>query len=211
MDFQILTLYAVVSFFYIISPGPAIVLAAYNGATGGMRSVYASSLGNILGLLVLSSLSISGLSAILLTSTTLFVALKLIGAAYLIYLGLKQIRSSNTKAIADNKGGSSENRPPSSYFREGFLVAATNPKPILFFAALFPQFLNTSLAVFPQFVIMTLMFMLFSLVSLSTYGYLAFRAKTALSNSRISKWFARISGGLFIAMGASLTQLKNEA
>ncbi|WP_133153864.1 LysE family translocator, partial [Vibrio sp. 10N.261.55.A7] len=97
------------------------------------------------------------------------------------------------------------------YFREGLLVAATNPKPILFFVALFPQFLDTSYSILPQFVIMTIVFMTLSFLSLSGYGYLAQRAKGALSNIDSMKWFHRISGGLFVGMGTSILFIKNES
>jgi len=88
-------------------------------------------------------------------------------------------------------------------------VAATNPKPILFFVALFPQFLDTTYSIIPQFIIMTAIFMAFSFLSLSCYGYLAQRAKGALSNINNMKWFHRISGGLFVGMGTSVLFIKN--
>ncbi|TDO99721.1 LysE family translocator [Marinomonas balearica] len=133
MTLDTFLLYAAVAFFYVISPGPAVLLALYNGAVNGVKVVVSSALGNILGLLVLSSCSISGLSALLLTSATLFTIVKIIGASYLIYLGLKQIRATfkGKKDIQFVK----EERSKSyvAYFKEGFFVAVTNPKPILFF------------------------------------------------------------------------------
>lgn len=208
MNIDTLLIYVFVSFFYIISPGPAVFLAIYNGAVNGVKCVVVSALGNIIGLMLLSTLSITGLSAILLASATLFMAVKIIGACYLIYLGIKQIQSSNK----DKRGSSfkleQQQRSLLSYFKEGFVVAITNPKPIIFFAALFPQFLDTEQSLLAQFSIMTLIFMLFSFMSLSTYGYLAQRAKGFISNSNNVKWFHRISGGLFVSMGISLFTVK---
>ena len=97
MNLDTLLVYSVVAFFYIISPGPAVFLAIYNGAVQGVRCVTAAALGNILGILFLSTISISGLSAILLSSAVLFAVVKIVGAAYLVYLGIKQLRS--TKAM----------------------------------------------------------------------------------------------------------------
>lgn len=209
MNHHTLIIYIFVSFFYIISPGPAVFLAIYNGAINGVKCVMVSALGNILGLMLLSILSVTGLSTILLASATLFMAVKIIGACYLIYLGLKQILA-NKKSITDIPSSQVKELPSLfSYFKEGFFVAITNPKPIIFFAALFPQFLDTSQPLFFQFSLMTLIFMLFSFLSLSTYGYLAQRAKGLLSNPNNVKWFHRISGGLFIAMGVSLFRIKN--
>ena len=209
MNTDTLIIYTFVAFFYIISPGPAVFLAIYNGAVNGSKVVMVSALGNILGLMFLSTLSISGLSAILLASATLFAIVKITGACYLIYLGFKQIfsskKSSNEKVESDN------NHSLFYYFKEGFFVAATNPKPILFFVALFPQFLDTSHSIVSQFIIMTALFMTFSFLSLSCYGYLAQKAKGLLSNIKNMKWFHRISGVLFIGMGTSILFIKNRS
>lgn len=208
MNIDTLLIYVFVSFFYIISPGPAVFLAIYNGAVNGVKCVLVSALGNILGLMLLSILSITGLSAILLASATLFMVVKIIGACYLIYLGIKQIQSSNKDKRGSPSKLKQQQRSLLSYFKEGFVVAITNPKPIIFFAALFPQFLDTEQSLLAQFSIMTLIFMIFSFMSLSSYGYLAQKAKGFLSNSNNVKWFHRISGGLFVGMGISLFTVK---
>jgi len=121
---------------------------------------------------------------------------------------LKQIQSSTKDKRGSPYKLEQKQRSLLSYFKEGFVVAITNPKPIIFFAALFPQFLDTEQSLLAQFSIMTLIFMLFSFMSLSTYGYLAQRAKGFLSNSNNVKWFHRISGGLFVSMGISLFTVK---
>lgn len=209
MNNEILALYCAVSFFYIISPGPAIFLAIYNGSMNGVKSVMASALGNIIGLMLLSSLSISGLSAILLASSTLFMVFKIVGASYLIFLGCKQLKSSFKKSAHSVQSPTRHHSSLLSFFREGLFVAVTNPKPILFFTALFPQFIDTSQPVFFQFIVMTLIFMLFSFLSLSTYGYLAGKASGYLAKPDTMRWFTRVSGGLFVGMGTSLFYVKN--
>ncbi len=209
MNIDTLLIYVFVSFFYVISPGPAVFLAIYNGAVNGVKVVMVSALGNILGLMFLSILSISGLSAILLTSATLFTLVKVIGATYLIYLGIRQFRNANKASSLSSEQCNENHRSLPAYFKEGFIVAATNPKPILFFTALFPQFLDVSQPIALQFIVMTAIFMFFSFVSLSTYGYLARSAKGLLSTSNNVKWFNRVSGGLFIGMGTSLFYVKS--
>jgi threonine/homoserine/homoserine lactone efflux protein len=211
MNIDTLLIYVFVSFFYVISPGPAILLAIYNGAMNGHKVVMVSALGNIIGLMLLSTLSVSGLSAVLLASSTLFGVVKILGASYLIYLGIRQLSSSNKAPLNKSQKIADTNRTLFSYFKEGLFVAATNPKPILFFAALFPQFLDTFNPIIPQFMLMTLIFMTFSFLSLSTYGYLAQRAKGFLSNVNNMKWFHRISGGLFVGMGTSIFFIKTES
>ena len=201
-------MYFVVSFFYIISPGPAVFLAISNGITTNMRTVAISSFGNIIGLFLLSTISILGLGALLLASSTLFVIVKLIGASYLIYLGVKHlIGSKNCDNILVQKNQPLKNEL--RYFSESFFLAASNPKPILFFTAIFPQFLNLQSPIFPQFFIMTFTFMTISFFSLVSYGYISKSAKKLLTNQHRVTWFHRITGGLFIGMGVGLLQLKN--
>lgn len=206
MNIENLLMYTVVSFFYIISPGPAVFLAISNGISADIKTVALSSLGNIAGLFVLSSISILGLGALLTTSATLFFGVKIVGAAYLIYLGFKQFKTQHTIFSNNN---SKTHRRLFAYFREGFLLAVTNPKPILFFTALFPQFLNAEFAILPQFLSMTAIFMAISFMALFSYGYISKSAKGVLANQRRIAWFHRITGGLFIGMGVGLLTLKN--
>ena len=209
MNTEILIVYTFVSFFYIISPGPAIFLALTNGLVHNMKVVAVSSFANILGLFLLSAISISGLGAILTTSATLFMIVKLIGAVYLIYLGIKQFRSASSFKIENEKKNNIKEKNLRTAFYESFFLAVTNPKPIIFFIALFPQFLNLKSAIIPQFFVMTGIFMFFSFSSLFVYGFIAKSAKGWLKNENTMMWFHRVTGGVFIGLGLSLTQLKN--
>ena len=212
MSIDTILVYTLVSFFYIISPGPAVFLAMANGIGGNLRAVMLSSFGNILGLFLLSTISIIGLGTLILASSTLFLLVKIIGAGYLIYLGIKQFRISNQLKNSSSESSDiveNNNRTNLSYFTEGFILAATNPKPILFFIAIFPQFLNIEYSLIPQFFTLTLIFMSISFLSLFSYGYLAKSAKNLFSNQKRMMWFHRVTGGLFIGMGVGLLQLKN--
>lgn len=209
MNIDIVIMYSIVSFFYVISPGPAVFLALANGMSANMKVVALSSLGNILGLFLLSTISIVGLGSLVLASATLFFLVKIIGAAYLVFLGWKQLMTSKAFKNSDVLAYESEKRTHHSYFLEGFFLAATNPKPILFFIAIFPQFLVIETPLLPQFFIMTSIFMLISFLSLFSYGYVAKSAKKVFSSKVAMQWFHRVTGGLFIGMGFGLLQLKN--
>lgn len=217
MSTSILLLYLVVSFFYIISPGPAVFLAISNGVTAGVKPLLMSTLGNILGLFILSLVSILGLGAIVVASSTLFLMVKIIGAVYLIYLGLKQIRQSRhnlqvLKGVSSEHSGTlKKHRSLASYGYEGFLLAVTNPKPILFFIAIFPQFLNTTSSIMSQFLVLTFAFMSISFFSLFSYGYLGKLTKALFSNEQRMQSFHQVTGGLFIMMGFGLLKLRNTA
>lgn len=87
-------------------------------------------------------------------------------------------------------------------------MAISNPKAILFFTALYPQFLDFNSPMLPQYIVMTSLFMIISFGSLFSWGSLSYIAKHRLGSEKGMKWFRRTSGGLFIGVGAGLTQLK---
>jgi len=209
MALETLLIYTVVSFFYILSPGPAVFLAMSNGLSHNMKVVAVSSLANILGLFCLSAVSIVGLGAILLSSSYLFLAVKIIGAIYLVFLGVKQFFIASRAAMVNAGDLPVQNKKMTAYFFESFILAITNPKPILFFIALFPQFLQVDQAVAPQFFVLTSIFMALSFVVLCSYGYISKSARVLFKKAAFVQWFHRITGGLFIVMGFSLLKLKS--
>ena len=210
MNIDTLLLYLVVAFFYITSPGPAIILAIINGLRTDMKTVAITSLANSLGLFILSTASILGLGIVITTSATLFIIIKSIGALYLIYLGIKFLRNRGGFNIDENEKGYIV-KTKKQYFFEAFFLAITNPKPILFFTAIFPQFLDLKNAIAPQFFIMTGIFLFISFFSLCTYAYLSKRSKAYLSNKNRVNFINKITGGIFILMGIGLLRLKNNA
>lgn len=209
MNMELLLAYTIVAFFYVTSPGPAIFLAIANGLRSDMPTVALSSSANVLGLFILSTASILGLGVIITTSATLFMIVKIIGAFYLIYLGVKFLRS-NARIQIEEGDIKRVYKSKQSYFSEAFLLAVTNPKPILFFTAIFPQFLDVHKSITEQFFVMTLIFLCISFCSLCSYAYVARRSKIWLTQKSRMDWFHRLTGGLFIAMGIGLLQLKNK-
>lgn len=204
-------LFIAVAIAAVASPGPAILLAISNSIRFGLSKVLLSSLGNISGLFLLSLAAIFGLGAIIKTSTTLFLIVKVIGAGYLIYLGVKQWRTkSNFFDEATLQSSFEKSKSAKRHYLEGFFIAMTNPKAILFFTALFPQFLNTQESLSIQFFIMTLTLMAMSFIALMTYGLLASKAKRWFAEGERTKWFNRVLGSVFISIGIGVLQLKIE-
>ena len=190
----------------IFSPGPAILLAITNGATKGMLAAFVQALGNALGLFVVSLASIIGVGALLATSAKAFMVVKFIGAAYLIYLGIKQFRARNEPAF----NPSATHNSAKSYgktFSEGFMIAVTNPKAILFFIALFPLFLDQERSIAGQFIIMTISFQIISIISLTSYALLSRTAKSLFARPRFTKMFRTLTGGIFVSMGIGLLKV----
>ena len=209
MELSTWFLFIVVASVAVFSPGPAMLLAISNSLQYGFKKVLLSTLGNITGLFILSSVAILGLGAILKTSTTLFLILKVIGAFYLIYLGVKQWRS-KSNLFANNQNKEKKLKSSRYFFLEGFLIAMTNPKAILFFTALFPQFVNLQSDLAPQFLIMTFTIMSMSFLVLNSYGLLATKAKRWFSTARRVNWFNKIVGSLYIIIGLILLKVKVE-
>lgn len=209
MDISRWLVYAAVALVSILSPGPATLLAISNSVMFGLRRVMFSSLGNVIGVLLVSSITMAGLGAVLKSSALLFATLKIIGAGYLIYLGFRQWRSKVNVFTHAEEISSQPRRTNGQLFTQGVMLAVTNPKAILFFTALFPQFLDSDRSLLPQFAILTGTFMLFSFFSLMTYGLLARTTRSWFSIARHAAWFNRVSGGLFMLLGVGLLRLKN--
>ncbi len=203
-----LAVYVLIAWLSILTPGPAVLLSVTNAISHGPRSSVASTLGNVSGLLVLASASVLGLGVLLRASAVVFTVLKMVGATYLLYLGYKQIRA-RPAALSGERGAQRTDKADSwALYREGVLISVTNPKPILFFSALFPQFINTAQPLVPQFIVLTAIFTALSFVTLVAYAYLAHSFKDLLHRPRLLQWIRRTCGLIFIGFGASLLALR---
>jgi homoserine/homoserine lactone efflux protein len=212
MNIETILAFSGIAWISILSPGPAVLLALRNGIAFGLRGAVWSSLGNIVGLFMLSAAAMLGLGALLNSSAFLFATVKILGALYLFYIGLRHLfgRSSVLTASAES---SSDQRQLSSFalFREALLLATTNPKPILFFTALFPQFLETQMPLIPQFFLLTGIFMTLSFFTLMAYAQAAGHTKRFLLKPRMATWVNRFVGAVFIAFGGALLTLRRSA
>ncbi len=189
-----------------LSPGPAVLLAVTNGAIHGPRRTAVAILGNVAALMVMAAVSALGLGALLLASTTLFTAVKWIGGIYLVYLGIKIWRSKTLvfdENVAD-RGALHTFSTSFKLFQQAFLVAIGNPKAIAFFTALFPQFIDPSLTLMPQFVLLAGTFAFFSFAFLMAYALLSSQARRWLGRPRNGKFFQRLSGGTFVGLGIGM-------
>lgn len=211
MNASLLLAYSAVAAVAIVSPGPAVLLALRNGAMHGPRAVVWSSLGNVCGLFCLSSAAMLGLGALLMSSALLFALVKAMGAFYLCYVGLRHLLG-RASALAPPATEAARTPPArAALYREAFWLAATNPKPILFFTALFPQFLDPHAPLPPQHFVLTGIFMALSFASLMGYALLAARARAVLLRPRLARWVNRAVGAVFVAFGVSLFALRRPA
>ncbi|MFI0399992.1 MAG: LysE family translocator [Thiolinea sp.] len=185
------------------SPGPAVFLAIKNGLTHGFKRTVFAVLGNLTALFIMMSVSAAGLGAIILASASLFNALKIAGGLYLLYLGIKLLRSKPMKIELD-KAQTSETVPLLNLYREAFLVSITNPKAIAFCTALFPQFIDPSQPMVSQFLVLAGTFGLCSFFFLSLYAALAAKLRPQLAKEAVLRWFNRLTGLAFMGFGIGL-------
>ncbi len=211
MQLHTLLAFTAVAAVAIVSPGPATLLALRNSMAWGPRRAIWSTLGNVCGLFCLSAAAMLGLGVLLQSSALLFGAVKLIGAAYLFYVGLRQLTGRGVALVP--AAGAAASAPPARarLFSEALLTAGTNPKPILFFTALFPQFLDPHAPLLPQFFVLTGLFMALSFASLLAYAMLAARARAVLARPGFSLWMNRSVGAIFVAFGAALLTLRRQS
>jgi threonine/homoserine/homoserine lactone efflux protein len=187
------------------SPGPSVLLCMTKAVTEGFRASMSTALGSLTAIVSIMTLSFSGLGVVIATSEVAFNIIKWSGAVYLIYLGYKALTSKQeTYQISD------QDRIPSiatkkSLYITGFIVGASNPKAIVFFTALFPQFINTSEPLLFQYLVFAITFIIMELFWLTIYSYLGARSSNWLLKAGRAKYFNRITGGVFISAGVFLS------
>ncbi|MFT3665004.1 LysE family translocator [Piscinibacter sp.] len=187
-----------------VTPGPSVLMAVSTSVNRGFRQAIFAALGSTSAIVCLMVLSAVGLGAVLSTSEVLFSVLKWAGAAYLAYLGITSLLSSSRNVLLTEQ---TESAQPRSFVR-GFLVGASNPKALVFFTALFPQFIDPARPQFPQFLILCSTFVAFELFWLITYAALGSRAKQWLQQPGRAVAFNRATGGVFLAAAAALASAK---
>lgn len=190
------------------SPGPGVLLAISTTLALGARRTLYSSAGNAAGVFIVSCIAVSGAGLLFSRSPAAFTALKMGGAAYLAWLGIQQWRqaghapaqsSAQSPALYGAADGSRR-----AVFMRGLAVACSNPKSILFFTAVFPQFLPMQQMTGPRFLLLSLTFVACMFVSHVSYVLLAAKAGTRLLNGRGMRVLRRFMGALFVLMAAGL-------
>jgi threonine/homoserine/homoserine lactone efflux protein len=189
----------------ILIPGPSVLFIISRGVSLGRRAAFLSAIGNESGLMLQLLLVAVGVGSIVASSDAAFTVLKLIGAAYLVYLGLRNIRDRHKLA---QMFGLAEPEPKSMrrIVREGFFVGATNPKGILIFTAILPQFIDRSQGhLTAQLLTLGLICVLIALLSDGLWALVSGTARQWLGRS--TKRLQMLSGGggvMLIGLGVGL-------
>lgn len=188
----------------ILTPGPTMLMCMANAVNHGPRRAMTSVAGAVTAVLCVMALSAMGLGALLAASESAFTAAKVAGAAYLVWLGVKTFRSESLAVTLDAPAGEPTRQRGHPFYLQGFLVGASNPKAVLFFAAFFPQFLNPAAPMLAQFALLALTFVAFEFTVLTLCALGVSRLVPLLRSSTAVRWVNRVCGGLFTLMGGLL-------
>lgn len=204
MDVLMWLSYVGVIFVLIIFPGPVALLCTHHGLKFGRQRTMARVVGGTLASLVLMVISSLGLGAILAASEHAFYVLKLLGGAYLIYLGIAAWRETSALDIDSHTTLESQRVPILKLFTRGFMVGIGNPKGLLFFAVLFPNFIDVSQPQLMQFVILALTWLMIDFTLMSTYASLGSSISRWFQTPRRYRRFNQATSSLFVAAGGTL-------
>jgi len=195
-------LFVLMTFVVSATPGPNMLLVMTSSARSGLKAAMVTMLGCMTALLAMMCISAAGLGAVLQAFPAVFDLLKLSGAAYLAYLGIKSWRAPvSESADADAVDCVAQDKPWATY-QQGFLVAASNPKALLFAAAFLPQFINPDAPQLTQFAILL---STFAVIEVSWYFVYALSGKSLshyLRRPAVMKAFNRITGGVFVGFAS---------
>ena len=198
MSLELWIAFSIAAMIVLVIPGPTILLVISQAISHGRRAVIPLVVGVTLGDFTAMTCSLLGLGAILAASAALFSVLKLVGAVYLIYLGIKLWRLNPEIHETGFAAARTSNR---SLFKSTFVVTALNPKSIAFFVVFLPQFINPQRQAASQLIILGATFLLLATINAALYAVFAGHLRDTMKNARVRRWFNRCGGSALIGAG----------
>jgi homoserine/homoserine lactone efflux protein len=208
MSFELWIAFVAASSAMLAIPGPTVMLVVSYALGRGRSSGWWTVPGVTLGDFTAMTVSLLGAGAVLAASATLFTELKFVGAAYLIWLGIKLWRS---KPTLDDVPDASVNGTGRSMFLHSFVVTALNPKGIIFFVAFVPQFVDPTAAALPQFVILEVTFVLLAAVNVALWAVLAGQLRSQFKQPGTLKLVNRLGASFLVTAGLVTAAVRRAA
>ena len=205
MEFPVWITYVLASIVLCVTPGPGVFSSISSGLTHGFRLGIWNAVGMQAASLIVVIVVSVGLGSLLLASETAFTAAKWLGVAYLVYLGVVTWRAP-ARGFVDE--GSDTGRTPRDVFMRGFFVNIANPKGILFFAAVLPQFIDVARPQAPQYAILAVTTFAVDLVVMACYTALAAKVLRLVRAPSRLRLVNRGLGGMFVAAGVALATFR---
>ncbi len=206
ISFETLTLFFITTLIVVLSPGPAALAAAAEGASSGFKKSMLVVLGIASANVVYFILSATGIAALIIASHTLFTVIKWVGIAYLLYLGFSAIFSRSGPLSISPDG-----RQPSKWYKrflKGFIIEISNPKALLYFSALLPQFIDISNPVIPQLAVLCIITIFLDISCYCLYGYLGFKSMNRGVKPFLAKIINRSAGCMLILAGFKMASVQ---
>lgn len=210
MSVELYLAYVAATLVLLIIPGPTILLVVSYALSEGRRAALASTAGVVLGDLTAMVFSLAGLGALMAASALAFSIVKWVGAAYLVWLGIKMWRS-KPQALDVDGGASRTPRRHKDMLVQTWIVTALNPKGIVFFMAFLPQFLVHDAPVLPQFVLLGGTFLVLAGLNALVYALMAGSLRARIASPRGLGWVNRIGGSVLIGAGVVTAGLQRAA
>ena len=198
MSVELWLAFVVASIVLLAIPGPTVMLVVSYALGRGRHTGWVTVPGVTLGDFAAMTASLLGAGAILAASATLFTALKLAGAAYLIWLGVRLWRANPT---TDGIDGTVQDRGGWAMFWNAFVVTALNPKGIVFFIAFVPQFVVAERPLLPQFLILEVTFLVLAAINVALWAIMAGEMRARFQNPAMMRVTSRIAGCFLIGAG----------
>jgi threonine/homoserine/homoserine lactone efflux protein len=195
--------FAGVSILLSITPGPDMAVVTRNALAHRRRGVLLTTSGIALALVVWVTATALGLSALLRTSGEVLLVLKIVGACYLAYLGIRTLVESR-RPPPDLLAGTPAAVPAHAVFRQGFLSAVSNPKLGVFFVTFLPQFVLPGQAALPRLFVLGLTFAVIGWLWMNVYGLFVTRLRDVITAPRVRQWMGRVTGVVLLGFGARL-------
>jgi threonine/homoserine/homoserine lactone efflux protein len=192
-----------ISLLLAITPGPDMAVVTKNALAHGRRGVVLTTTGIAVALAIWITATAVGLSALLRASGEAFLVIKLLGAAYLAYLGVRTLIDSRRKPD-DLFGSAPAAAPAHAIFRQGFLSAMSNPKLGVFFVTFLPQFVAPGQAVLPRLFLLGVIFALIGWTWMNVYGLFVTRIRDFITAPRVRQWMERVTGVVLLGFGTRL-------
>ncbi|PRX27996.1 threonine/homoserine/homoserine lactone efflux protein [Orenia metallireducens] len=204
MKLEFVLMFSTIVFIASIVPGPTTLLALNHGIKYGLKNVMVSAVGNLTGTLIQAILSLTGLGILVVQSEMIFNLVKYFGVLYLIYIGIRALFQRTDFILKEDNKSKEFDFSPKSLFVEAFFITLGNPNAIIFFTALFPQFIKIGESSLIKIFISLLILSIIAFSCMMIYGLFGEKITLILNNKRSAKVFNFIVGSIFIIMGVSL-------
>jgi threonine/homoserine/homoserine lactone efflux protein len=195
--------FAGISLLLAVTPGPDMAVVTKNALAHGRRGVILTTSGIALALVIWVGATAVGLSALLATSSEILFVLKIAGACYLGYLGVRTLYESRRRP-ADLLAGAPAAAPGHAVFRQGFLSAISNPKLGVWFVTFLPQWVLPGQDALPRLLELGITFALIGWIWMNVYGLFVTRLRDVITAPRVRQWMDRVTGAVLLGFGVRL-------